>query len=254
MARLFEIDTQGLKTGALDGEMWLSMSGYRVIAVKGDLDLKQGILQVTADKAPLAVDYHARFNADAGKQRWRVSSKFERLTIDGVGVPGFDAQLDIPVAADDARLPPGLTSLPISSLPAVAGQWLPNKLGEQISEGRLQGLLQDVLFEIDFDDVETFSLAAELKASAVSAPVYSWCYQSECRLDPGQQPTDGDIDGEAVSLDFGDQFRAPLLADSISMEVTMNRQPSGNLLFWADQISCVTRISARRPAAAGDGR
>jgi len=238
VARLFEIDTQGLKAGALDGEIWLSMSGYRVTAVQGDLDLKQGILQVTADKAPLAVDYHARFNADEGEQRWRVTSEFERLTIDGVAVPGFDAQLDIPVAANDARFAVWVDRLPVSSLPAVAGQWLPNKLGEQILEGRLHGLLKDVLFEIDFDDVETFRLAAGIEGlSSQRTGFIPGVTNLNADLILGNSRLMASLDGEAVSLDFGDQFRAPLLADSISMEVTMNRQPSGNLLFEADQIS-----------------
>ena len=236
VARLFEIDTQGLKTGALDGEMWLSMSAYRVIAVKGDLDLKQGILQVTADKAPLAVDYHARFNAVAGKQRWRISSNFERLTIDGVNVPGFDAQLDIPVAKDDARFAAWVDRLPVSSLPALAGQWLPNKLGDQISEGKLHGLLQDVLFEIDFDDVETFRLAAAVEGLSSQRTGYlPGVTNLNADFILGNHRLMATLHGEAISIDFGDQFRAPLRADSLNMDLTMNRLPSGNLLFVADQ-------------------
>ena len=236
VARLFEIDTQGLKKGALDGEMWLSMSGYQVIAVKGDLDLKQGILQVDDDKAPLAVDYHARFNAVAGKQHWRISSNFERLTVDGVGVPGFDAQLDIPVATDDARLTAWIDQLPISSLPAIAGQWLPQKLGDQISEGKLRGLLQDVLFEIDFDDVETFRLAAAVKGlSSQRTGFVPGVTNLNADFILGNNRLMATLHGEAVSIDFGDEFRAPLRADSINMEVTMNRLPTGNLLFVADE-------------------
>jgi uncharacterized protein (TIGR02099 family) len=237
VARLFEIDTQGLKKGALDGEMWLSMSGYRVIAVKGDLDLKQGILQVTADKAPLAVDYHAKFNAVAGKQRWRISSKFERLTIDGVGVPGFDAQLDIPVATDDARLAAWIDQLPVSSLPTLAGQWLPKKFGDQISAGKLHGLLHDVLFEVDFDDVETFRLATAVEGLSSQRTGYvPGVTNLNADLILGNHRLMATLHGEAVSIDFGDRFRAPLEADSINMEVTMNRLPTGNLLIVGDQI------------------
>ena len=236
VARLFEIDTQGLKTGALDGEMWLSMSGYRVIAVKGDLDLKQGILQVSADKAPLAVDYHARFNAVGGGQRWRINSNFERLTIDGVGVPGFNAQLDIPVASDDARFAAWVDQLSISSLPTLAGQWLPKNLGDQISEGKLHGLLRDVLFEIDFDDVETFRLAAAAEGLSSQRTGYvPGVTNLNADFVFGNHRLMATLHGEAVSIDFGDQFRAPLRADSINMDVTMNRLPSGNLLFVADQ-------------------
>ena len=45
----------------------------------------------------------------------------------------------------------------------VAGQWLPNKLDKQISDGNLQGLMQDILFEINFDQAESFKLAAKIE-------------------------------------------------------------------------------------------
>ena len=57
VAELLDLDTWGLQQGALDGEVWLNMSGYDVIAVNGNLLLNQGLLQSSPDKTPLAVDY-----------------------------------------------------------------------------------------------------------------------------------------------------------------------------------------------------
>ncbi|MCG6890718.1 MAG: TIGR02099 family protein [Gammaproteobacteria bacterium] len=237
VARLFGIDTRGLKSGGLDGEVWLDMSEYRITAVKGDLLLRQGILQVTADKSPLSIDYHAKFNSAAGKRHWRVSSKIDGLVIDGDKVPGFAAQVDIPVAAGTDKLSAWIDRLPISSLPVVAGQWLPNTLDKQISDGRLQGLMRNVLFEINFDQAETFRLAASIEglSSQRSAHVPG-VTNLNADLVMGNNRLAATLYGEGVSLDFGDQFRGPLEADSISMQATLDRQPSGNLLLAVDDI------------------
>ena len=237
VARLFEVDTQGLQSGGLDGEVWLNMSKYRVTGIKGDLLLKQGILQVAADKLPLSIDYHARFNTEVGEQHWRVSSKIERLEIDGNKVPGFDVQVDIPVAAGNDKLSAWIDRLPISSLPVVAGQWLPNTLDKQISEGSLQGLMQDVLFEINFDQAESFRLAARIEGlSSKRSGHVPGVTNLNADLVMGNKRLAATLFGEGVSLDFGDRFRAPLQADSINMQATLNRQPSGNLLLAIDDI------------------
>jgi uncharacterized protein (TIGR02099 family) len=237
VARLFEVDTQGLQSGGLDGEVWLNMSGYRLTGIKGDLLLKHGVLQVAADKLPLSIDYHAKFNTEVGEQHWRVSSKIERLEIDGNKVPGFDAQVDIPVAAGNDKLSAWIDRLPIASLPVVAGQWLPNSLDKQISEGSLQGLMQDVLFEINFDQAESFRLAATIEGlSSKRSGHVPGVKNLNADLVMGNKRLAATLHGDGVSLDFGDQFRGPLQADSINMQATLNRLPSGNLLLAVDDI------------------
>jgi uncharacterized protein (TIGR02099 family) len=237
VARLFDFDTRGLKSGVLDGQLWLDMSGYRIAGMQGDLLLENGIVQVADDKPTLAIDYHARFNVAGGERRWRVSSKFEHLSIDGKSVPPFDAQIDIPVVAGDDRLAATINRLPLSSLPAIAGQWLPAGLRSQILQGRLQGLLQDVIFEIDLDDAENFRLGAritDLRNEAFGR--FPGINKLDADLAMGHNRLAAMVTGDAVTLDFGDRFRAPLQADSLRMEVLLNRLPSGNLLVAADEI------------------
>lgn len=237
VARLFELDTQGLRKGTLDGEIWFQMEGYRVTGISGDLDLSDGILQVADDKLPLSINYHANFKALAGDSDWRVNGKIKRLSISGTSVPGFDVQVKIPLAAENGLLSAWINRLPMSSLPVVAGQWLPNSIDQQISEGRLQGLLQDVLFEINLDEVETFRMAAKIKnLNTQPAGPVPGVNNLNADLIMGHNKLIAKLQGENVSLDFGDRFRAPLQADSISMQVTSNRQPSGNLLIQANDI------------------
>ncbi len=237
IARLLELDTQGLRKGALDGAIWFQMEGYKVTSISGDLDLSDGVLQVADHKLPLSINYLANFKALAGDNDWRVNSKIKRLSIGGTKVPGFDVQVKIPLAADNGLLSAWINRLPISSLPVVAGQWLPDTIDQQISEGRLQGLLQDVLFEINLDEVETFRMAAKIKGlnTQPAGPVPG-VNNLNADLIVGHNKLIAKLQGENVSLDFGDQFRAPLQADSISLEVISNRQPSGNLLIEANDI------------------
>jgi len=242
LARLFDVDTRGLKNGVLDGQLWLDMAGYRVTGMQGNLVLNHGVVQVAADKPTLAIDYHARFAARAGDRRWRISSKIERLSIDGAPVAGFDAQFDIPLAADDDRLAATVNRLPLASLPVIAGQWLPAGVRSQIQQGRLQGLLQDVIFEIDLDQPENFRLGARVTGLSNQAfGRFPGIDKLDARLVLGRNRLAATLTGNAVVVDFGALFRAPLQADSLRMEVLLNRLPTGNLLVAVDDMELRNR-------------
>ena len=237
VAKLIGFDTRGLKSGVLDGQLWLDMSGYRITGMQGDLLLNHGVVQVADDRPALAINYHARFNAATGDRRWRVSSIFEQLSIDGKPVPGFDAQIDIPVVADDDRVAVSINRMPLSSLPVIAGQWLPAGVRSQILQGRLQGLSRDVIFEIDLDQPEDFRLGARISDLSNEAfGRFPGIDKLDSDLVVGHNRLAATLHGNAVTLDFGDQFRAPLQADSLRMEVLLNRLPSGNLLVAVDDI------------------
>ena len=98
------IGTRGLQQGVLDGRLWFGMSGFRIYRLQGDVMLRDGVVQVDRDKPTLAIDYHARLGAARFGQRWRVSSKVEALSVDGESVPSFDAEIDLPVSAEDDRV------------------------------------------------------------------------------------------------------------------------------------------------------
>jgi len=238
LARLFEVDTRGLKSGALDGEVWVDMKEFQISRLRGDLVLKQGIVQVAADKTPLEIDYHGRFDADIDSLGWHVSNAVERLSIDGRSVPGFRAQVRIPGGANGKRLSARVDRLPLASLPVVAGQWLPNELNSQIAQGRLRGLLQEILFHMDFDRPELFRLAARVSGLG-SDRFDSFPGVSNLNADfvMGDSKFSAKLHGNNVSLDFGDHFEAPLHIDQLSMDAVARRRPSGDFLISANDIS-----------------
>ncbi len=238
LARLFDFDMRGLKDGALDGEVWVDMTGFDISRIKGDLVLKRAVVQVADDKTPLEIDYHGRFHADIDSLGWYVNNAVERLLIDGRNVPGFRAQVRIPGGATGNRLSARVDRLPLSSLPVVAGQWLPNELNSQIAQGRLRGLLQEILFQMDFSRPEAFRLAA--RVSALGSDRFDR-FPGVTNLNADFVMGDGrlsaKLDGKNVSVDFGDHFEAPLLIDTLSLDAVAKRQASGDFLISANNIN-----------------
>lgn len=237
LARLFGVDTRGFKSGALDGEVWVNMTGFDVTGLSGDLVLKQGVFQVATNKPRLAIDYHGRLHAEIGNPDWRITNKVERLTIDGRTVPGFHARVKLPGGASSDRLCAWINRLPLSSLPVVAGQWLPNALSKQIAQGRLQGELQEMVFEMDFDQPELFRLGARgVDLGSKQFENFPGVSNLNTEFVMGNNKLAATVHGEGISLDFGNQFRTPLQIDALKMDAILNRQLSGNLLLSVSDI------------------
>ena len=169
IAGLFDLGAWGVQAGTLDGEVWLNMSGYHVNAVNGNLVLKQGLLQSSPDRTPVAVDYHSRFNAINRKSGWRITNQVERLKINEDNVPGFHTQFEVTAGPNKPFISAWIDRLRIASLPVVAGQWLPAQFNQQIANSRLQGVLRDVMLGIDLERPEAFRVsgrAVEISSEA----------------------------------------------------------------------------------------
>jgi len=237
IAGLLGLDTWGLQQGALDGEVWLSMSGYHVIAVNGNLLLKQGLLQSSPEKTPLAVDYHARFNAINRKSSWRITNRVERLEINGDNVPGFRAQFEVTAGPEYPLVSAWIDRLQVSSLPVIAGQWLPENIDRQIANGKLQGVLQNLMLGIDLQRPGDFRLSGQaLQVSNEAFGGYPGVTNLNAEFLLGNNRLQARLYGEAVRLDFDDQFEAPFEFESLQLEVTANRLESGDLVLSADNI------------------
>ncbi len=249
IAGLLDFDAWGLRQGTLDGEAWFGMSGYDVISVGGDLQLGEGLLQSTLEKTPLAVDLHSRFNAVKRESGWRITNHVKRLGINGRNVPGFHTQLEISALTEHTLVSAWMDRIPASSLPVIAGQWLPEKVARQIESGKLQGTLQDLSLEIELEQPENFRMNGQaLKISADAFEGYPGVANLNAEFLLGTRRLQASLDGEGVRLDFGDQFEAPFEFDSLRLDVIANRSESGDLVLSADNIQAHnedTRLTGR---------
>ena len=249
IAGLFDLNTWGLTNGALDGEVWFNMSDVGVAAVNGDMVLKRGRLQAFADKMPLAVDYHARFSAINRKSSWRVTSNVDRLRIDKQDVLGFRTQLEVARGPDQTLVSAWVNRFQISSLPAIAGQWLPADVNQQIAQGKLQGLLRDLVFSIDLERPEEFKIggrAVQVNNEAFGGIPGATNLNADFLL--GSKRLGVKIYGERVSLDFADFFRAPLEFDVLELNAHASQNDSGEISFSINDFQATNqdaRVSGR---------
>ena len=237
IAGLFDLGAWGVQAGTLDGEVWLNMSGYHVNAVDGNLVLKQGLLQSSPDRTPVAVDYHSRFNAVNRKSGWRITNQVERLKINDNNVPGFLTQFEVTAGPDKPFISAWIDRLRIASLPVVAGQWLPAQFSRQIANGKLQGVLRDVMLGIDLERPEAFRISGQ--AADISSEAFGG-YPGVTNLNAdfllGDNRLRARLYGEAVRLDFDDQFRAPFEFDTLELDAVVNKLESGDLVLSAENI------------------
>ncbi len=231
VADLLGIDTWGLQEGALDGEAWFNLAGFEIVAINGNLVLKQGVVQTSAEKTPVKLEYHARFSALNRRPVWRISNRFERLQVNGEYVHGFNAQIEVRPASGSRNIAAWVDRLDLSSLPAMAAQVLPARLNEQIEQGRLRGLLEDLALSVDLENPETFKASGRVsRINSEPVDFYPGVKNLSAEITAAGGRLGISLAGDRVSLDFGDQFRGPLEFDRLRLAASLQTRDDGLVL------------------------
>lgn len=234
-ARLFDLDTWGLQQGALDGEVWINMSGYKLLAVNGDLVLKNGLVQTVPDKAPLAISYRSRFSALALEPGWRIGNWLQRLNIDNQNITGFHTQLDISGGPDNRVVSAWIDRLPLSSLPIVARPWLSEKVGQQVAQGSLEGKLQDILLRVELERPQAFAFTGRaFGVRSQASGGYPGIKNVNADILIGNERMGFQVYGSRIELDFGDHFDAPLELANLELTANVKRIDDGLILAVDD--------------------
>ncbi len=125
----------------------------------------------------------------------------------------------------------------VSSLPVVAGQWLPAMLNKHIAQSKVEGLLRDVTLSIDLERPGEFKIGARAsEVRSVAFGNYPGITNLNAELVVGSNKLGARLHGNSISLDFGDHFRAPLELDELELNANLNRHESGELVLSVDGI------------------
>ncbi len=235
VADLFDIDTWGLRQGALDGELWFNLDGRRTRAINGDIVLKNGVLQMTPEKRAIPVSYQARFNAINRESGWRISNRFVRMSIDGKRVPGFRAQMRLARGDYGKRLLAWVERIALDDLATVLPQFVPADIGAHVKRGKFSGLIENFVMILDPARPRQVKLGGSVRnLESEGLEFLPGMRNLNARIRFGDDKLGVEIDGRRVSLDFGDFFRAPLEFDELRAEASLQFRRDGLLLEVRD--------------------
>ncbi len=235
VADLFEIDTWGLRQGALDGELWFNLDGRRARAINGNIVLKNGIFQMTPEKRALAVSYHARFNAVNRESGWRISNRFERMRIEGNRVKPFRAQMRLARGDYGKRLLAWVERVALDDLATVLPQFVPADIGNHVERGRFSGVIENFVLILDPSRPRQVKLGGSVRGLESEGLAFLPGMRNlNARIRFGDDKLGAELDGRQVRLDFGDLFRAPLELDRLEAQASLQFRDDGLLLEVRD--------------------
>ncbi len=247
VADLFGIDTWGLQDGALDGEAWFNLSGSRLIAINGDIVIKNGLFQAGTDKPLLAINYHSTFNAFRREAGWDINNKMQRFNLDGRNYRSFHVQLRLENGAQQ-RVSALVNRLQISAAGGIAEQLLPPAIGGPLSEGRFKGRIENLIVSIDPANPQDLRLRTRVVGlDSVASSKLPGIKNLDVEVLLGGRRARIGLTGRQVSLDFADQLRAPIELDELEVDAA---------LAWRDErlMLAVERASAVNPDLRLTGR
>jgi uncharacterized protein (TIGR02099 family) len=232
---LLGLDSGNMIEGSLDGELWANLQDHELVALSGDLTLKDGKFQLDAENPPISIDYHSRFSAALQSSKWRVANNIEHLLIEDTNWGQIRTQFDLEGTADDPHLSIWADRVNLSGLPALARQFTSIDLSKMLERSQLQGEAQNLLISHNFSKPENFLFGANVqKVQTRSTDRLPGVTNLDAEIVSGRSKVGIYLQGEQVSLDFGDLFRTPIELDQISFNAVVNQHEFGTSIAVDD--------------------
>ena len=166
------------------------------------------------------------------ENRWDISSRFEDLSINHLPWQGFTSELRVVVDNGEATKVEGwVEDFDLSNLKGIDEQLLHVKIADSLKQSGLRGQLNNLWFSLEPDNINKLQLMTEA-ANITSRPFNK--IPGVKRIDGyvvlGNKNASLDISGNKISLEFADQFRAPLEIDRFKMKADISLRDDGLLL------------------------
>ena len=231
VSQLLGIDTREFKAGVVDGEIWVNLAGQRIDAVNGKLYVNQGLLQISADKSPVSIDYQSQFSAVNRGSYWRINNSVGTLKINDFSLRGFHTQLQVSGWDSNRVISAWVNRFELANLPILGGILLPAEASKILSQSHPQGRLEDVLVDVDFTRLDKIRVSARaVNVSSKAAGSFPGIENLNGQIRGEGNKFGFELSGSKMRLDFGDLFRAPLELENFELSGVANFHPSGLVL------------------------
>ncbi|RLA11523.1 MAG: TIGR02099 family protein, partial [Gammaproteobacteria bacterium] len=220
---LLDLDTLGLQQAELSAEVWINLVEKQISALNGKLSINQGLLQTGSGNRPYTFALTSRISAGHYQGEWRVSNQIDSLKINNRPLQPFSSEIWIAGSAAQTRIDGWIKDFELSNLKVLDQGVLPAKLTNTLQKSELRGQLSNIWFSLDPGDISGLQVAADV-SNIASRPVNGI---------PGMNNLGGsfvigkknavlEIRGSQMTLDFADQFPAPLEVEELTLAANIS--------------------------------
>lgn len=218
IAELFEVGIEDIRETEIAGEVWLRTRDHHVEGVDADISMVGAGYPHGSEDATVPFNLSLQFNADKQDKNWMVRSKAQDISVNEQALPDLVSQLRLVRDPVQDRFEGWLETIELGRFVDAGKDFLPKQLTSLVDQSKARVGFGDTWFSLprgDFSGLEIMSRVIGLS----NQPVGNF---------PGISGVDADIiyageqlklsiSEQQVSLDFTDQFIAPLEISKISL-------------------------------------
>ena len=211
---LLDVPLSGLRRVEVAAEAWIDLLDHRVSGVSGNVSINKASYQAKLDEQAIPFQFSVGFDADKQGQNWQVASRVENLVVNQLGLPDIESQWRLIRHADGKQLQGWVNNLDISDYLGSVEAYLPDGLRDSIMQSNIEGKIEDVWISLPVEtptDLMLMAKASGLKNRASDAiPGINYL---DAELTYARQRASIELTSKRLSVDFGDEFRAPFEID-----------------------------------------
>ncbi|MFA9421248.1 MAG: YhdP family protein, partial [Gammaproteobacteria bacterium] len=222
-AALLDLDTFGLQQAELSGEVWISLMEKQISALTGKLSINQGLLQTKPENQSYSFALTSRISAGHYQGEWRVINQIDDLKVNNRVLQPLNSEIRVAGSGAQTRIDGWIDDFELSSLNVLGRGILPVKLANTLQKSELKGQVSNVWFSLEPDDIPSLLLSADVSHIA-SKPANGIPGVSHLggSFVIGKKNAVLNIDGSQMTLDFADQFPAPLEVDELKLSANIS--------------------------------
>ncbi len=232
VASLLGINIGGIKQAELGGEVWLNLLDNQTLALNGNISINQGLYQSQTGGDLLPFALKSQISVHQAEGRWDIKTHFERLLINYLPLQNFGTELRVIMNAGQVvRVEGWVENFELYNLRVLDEPLVPVKIVDMLAQSELHGELNSLWFSLDPGDTNSFQMMTEA-VNITSLPVNGvpGINHVDGSLVFGNQNISLDLGSSQMSLDFVDQFRAPLEIDRFKLKANISLLEDGLLL------------------------
>ncbi|MCP4429675.1 MAG: TIGR02099 family protein [Gammaproteobacteria bacterium] len=215
IADLLGLSLKDYRRVELAGQVWINLQKHHISDINGTVQINKASYQPKLDEVAIPFQFTMGFSAQKQSKYWHLSNHIEKMFVSDKNLPDLDMQLRVIPQPDGKQIQGWIESIDIPSYSGLLGSYLPGEYKELVGKSDLQGSVGNIWLQLPMADPSRIKVSAQLenlKSSRVE--LFPGIDQLDAEVVYANHQARLELSSNHLTVDFGDQFRAPFQIDS----------------------------------------